>query len=94
MSFVDRHLDVGALLRRLHDAEIEHILIVGLAVNAWGVSPESRREPGVLEPRTASSSFEYGESPAMHEGFRSAPERTRTSTDHKVHKALNLNRPA
>jgi len=30
-------LDVGALLRQLHDAEIEHILIGGLAVNAWGV---------------------------------------------------------
>ena len=26
------------------------------------------------------------------QGFRSAPERTRTSTDHKVHKALNLAR--
>ncbi len=26
--------------------------------------------------------------------FHSAPERTRTSTDHSVHKALNLNRPA
>jgi hypothetical protein len=25
-------------------------------------------------------------------GFRSAPERTRTSTDHSVHKALNLAR--
>jgi hypothetical protein len=30
-------LDVGALLRQLHDAEIEYILIGGLAVNAWGV---------------------------------------------------------
>jgi len=30
-------LDVGALLRRLHEAGIEHILIGGLAVNAWGV---------------------------------------------------------
>jgi hypothetical protein len=26
------------------------------------------------------------------QGFRSAPERTRTSTDHKVHKALDLGR--
>src|SRR5947209_10167174 len=26
-------------------------------------------------------------------GFPSAPERTRTSTDHSVHKALNLDRP-
>ena len=26
------------------------------------------------------------------QGFHSAPERTRTSTDHKVHKALNLAR--
>lgn len=30
-------LDVGALLRQLHEAEIEHILIGGLAVSAWGV---------------------------------------------------------
>lgn len=30
-------LDVGALLRQLHEAEVEHILIGGLAVNAWGV---------------------------------------------------------
>ena len=30
-------------------------------------------------------------SPAK-QGFSSAPERTRTSTDHKVHKALNLAR--
>lgn len=30
-------LDVGALLRQLHDAKIEYILIGGLAVNAWGV---------------------------------------------------------
>lgn len=30
-------LDVGALLRQLHDAGVEHILIGGLAVNAWGV---------------------------------------------------------
>lgn len=30
-------LDVGGLLRRLHEAHIEYILIGGLAVNAWGV---------------------------------------------------------
>ena len=30
-------LDVGALLRQLHEAGVEHILIGGLAVNAWGV---------------------------------------------------------
>jgi hypothetical protein len=30
-------LDVGALLRQLHEAGGEHILIGGLAVNAWGV---------------------------------------------------------
>lgn len=30
-------LDVGALLRQLHDANVEYILIGGLAVNAWGV---------------------------------------------------------
>ena len=31
-------------------------------------------------------------SPAV-QGFPSAPEKTRTSTDHTVHKALNLERP-
>lgn len=30
-------LEVGALLRQLHEAGIEYILIGGLAVNAWGV---------------------------------------------------------
>jgi hypothetical protein len=30
-------LDVGALLRQLHDAGVDHVLIGGLAVNAWGV---------------------------------------------------------
>jgi hypothetical protein len=30
-------LDVGALLRQLHDAEVDYVLIGGLAVNAWGV---------------------------------------------------------
>ena len=40
------------------------------------------------EPPEAS---EQKESPAM-QGFRDAPERTRTSTDHSVHKALNLAR--
>ncbi len=40
------------------------------------------------EPRRGS---DHKESPAM-QGFSSAPERTRTSTDHKVHKALNLAR--
>ena len=30
-------LDVGTLLRELHDAGIDHVLIGGLAVNAWGV---------------------------------------------------------
>ena len=34
----------------------------------------------------------YKKSPAMR-GFSSAPERTRTSTDQLVHKALNPNRP-
>jgi hypothetical protein len=43
--------------------------------------PPSRTERG----RTP----EHKERPAM-QGFRSAPGRTRTSTDHKVHKALNL----
>src|ERR1700742_4649975 len=41
-----------------------------------------------MEPRRGSV---HKESPAM-QGFRSAPERTRTSTDHSVHKALNLAR--
>ena len=40
------------------------------------------------EPRDGS---DHKESPAM-QGFRSAPERTRTSTDPTVHKALNLAR--
>jgi hypothetical protein len=34
---MNARLDVGALLRQLHDAQIEYILIGGLAVNAWGV---------------------------------------------------------
>jgi hypothetical protein len=34
---MSERLDVGALLRQLHAARIEHILIGGLAVNAWGV---------------------------------------------------------
>jgi len=34
---MSERLDVGALLRQLHEAGIEHILIGGLAVNAWGV---------------------------------------------------------
>lgn len=34
---MSERLDVGALLRQLHEAEIEYILIGGLAVNAWGV---------------------------------------------------------
>jgi hypothetical protein len=34
---MNERLDVGALLRQLHAAGVEHILIGGLAVNAWGV---------------------------------------------------------
>jgi hypothetical protein len=34
---MNERLDVGALLRQLHEAGIEHVLIGGLAVNAWGV---------------------------------------------------------
>ncbi|MCL2419869.1 MAG: hypothetical protein FWD04_11295 [Conexibacteraceae bacterium] len=34
---MSKRLDVGALLRQLHDARVEYILIGGLAVNAWGV---------------------------------------------------------
>ena len=34
---MSERLDVGALLRQLREWEIEHILIGGLAVNAWGV---------------------------------------------------------
>jgi hypothetical protein len=30
-------LDVGALLRQLHTAGVDYVLIGGLAVNAWGV---------------------------------------------------------
>src|SRR5947209_1712610 len=30
-------LDVGELLRQLHEARVEYVLIGGLAVNAWGV---------------------------------------------------------
>jgi hypothetical protein len=34
---MNERLDVGALLRQLHEAGIGYILIGGLAVNAWGV---------------------------------------------------------
>ena len=60
-------------------AQTAAALMVGLAlVSTIAVIAELRR------------ASDHKESPAM-QGFRSAPERTRTSTDHKVHKALNLN---
>jgi hypothetical protein len=34
---VNERLDVGALLRQLHDAQVKHVLIGVLAVDAWGV---------------------------------------------------------
>ncbi len=45
-----------------------------------------------LNPRTEPAArYTAATSPAVR-GFPSAPERTRTSTDHSVHKALNLGR--
>jgi len=35
-------LDVGALLRQLHQARVDYVLIGGLAVNAWGVIRSTR----------------------------------------------------
>jgi hypothetical protein len=56
-----------------------------LALAALG--PEGSCDP----LRTTFRCAEFVRHPPVR-GFPSAPERTRTSTDHKVHKALNLAR--
>jgi hypothetical protein len=59
------------------------------------VARPSRTLTGFLEPSRVRSGYPRWDAEGPRCGaFHSAPERTRTSTDHSVHKALNLNRPA
>ena len=53
---------------------------------------DARVADGVPLPRAPRANCRSVEAPAFRGGFRHAPEKTRTSTDQSVHKALNLAR--